>query len=115
MAKAPFPERIPGEIFLLEWDRDRDVFVLHVDDANYSSFNLGSDIQQIMQRFKMWDLEETGYAAIDLARSFGAAKAHIPTGRTAAVFARDDERKLPPMFKENEDEAHAGSVLRPHM
>jgi len=114
MAKAPVPVQLPGDIFVLEWHRDREIYVITVDDGNWSTFNLGSDVQKVMWHFRRWGLKDTGYAAIDIARSFGAAKAHIPTGRTAAVFDRDAELKAAPVFKEDSDDK-SRPVLRSHL
>lgn len=103
MAEAPLPDVLPGKLFALEWNRDRHVFILHLQDADFSSFNLGGDIPAIQVHFKRWGLKDVGYRAIDIAHEFGAAKASIEDGRVVAVFPRSGERKTKLIFEEPQD------------
>lgn len=103
MAEAPLPDVLPGKLFALEWSRDRHVFILHLQDADFSSFNLGGDITTVMGYFKRWKLKDVGYRAIDIAREFGAAKASIEDGRVVAVFPRSGERETKVIFEEPHD------------
>ena len=109
MAKAPLPVQLPGEFFVLEWNKLRETFILHVDDAEKSSYNLGSDVQIAMMRFRVWGLEDIGNRAIDIAREFGVAQA-IPKGnRVIPIFERFAYKSRPaPEFKE--DNGYAGTL-----
>jgi len=78
MPQAPWPEAFPGEFFVLSYDRDREVYLLVVDDEDGSSYNLGSGVPAIMQLMEQWGIKEVGYRAIDAAREFGMVQA-IPS------------------------------------
>ena len=110
MARAVLPSALPGKLFLLVWDRDRATFLLHVDDAEYSSYNLGSDIQAVRLQFKMWGVAEIGDRAIDVARELGAAKALLADGTVAAVLKRANERDQQVKFEEDDD---GGAIALP--
>jgi hypothetical protein len=103
MAEAPLPDKLPGKLFALEWNRDRLVFILHVQDADFSSFNLGGDFPTVQGHFKRWGLKEVGYRAIDVAREFGGAKASLEDGRVVPVFPRASARKSKVKFEEPHD------------
>lgn len=74
------PSKLPGRFFVLTFDREDRVFVLHVDDADKSTYDLGTedDIGEMRLAFRL-----RGYDAnsvdrwIDLAHEFGAAQ-YIP-------------------------------------
>lgn len=68
--KAPLPKELPGDWFVLGYDRDRDTHILVVDDEDGSSYNLGHDVQKVMRQFELWGLKEFGNRAIDAAREF---------------------------------------------
>jgi len=106
---------LPGEIFLLEWKRDRDTYIIHVDDADYSSYELGGDIQQLMLQFRLWGKAEIGDRAIDTARCFCGASVHLPTGRVVPVFDRGEDRRRTVRFEEDEEHAGVGTTLQPHL
>ena len=112
MAEAPLPETLPGGFFVLEWDRDRHVFILHTQDEDFSSFNLGGDIQRVRFRFKMWKRKELGDRAIDVAHEFGACKASLEDGRVVALFERSRERHIE--FKEDDYAEGTLTSLRTH-
>lgn len=73
------PGPLPGRFFVLTWERDDQTFILHVDDEDKSTYDLGDDINEIRLAFRL-----RGYAQrtidewIDRAREFGAAQ-YIPT------------------------------------
>lgn len=115
MAEAPLPDALPGKLFALEWDRDRHVFILHLQDDDFSSFNLGGDIAAIQEHFKRWSLKDVGYRAIDVAHEFGAAKASIEDGRVVAVFKRAGERETKVKFEEPQDGATTLPGLRANL
>jgi hypothetical protein len=87
--KAPLPKELPGDFFLLEWNRDLQSFIIHLDDDDASSHNLGGNIQAVMMRFKLWGLKAIGNSAIDIAKEFGAAQAIPAQNRCRAVFDRE--------------------------
>jgi hypothetical protein len=91
---APLPERLPGAFFLLEYDRTTQRYTLRVDDDDATSYNLGSDIQAIMLRFRLWGHKDLGDRALDLAREFGAAQAIPGEDRVLALFNRTSDKKL---------------------
>ena len=115
MAKAPLPGKLPGVIFVLVWSRERETFILHIDDENYSSFNVGGDIADIQMHFKLWGYGDLGNRAIDMAREFGAAKASLTTGRVVALFDRGRDRQPTAKFEEEGDARGTLPSLRSHM
>lgn len=83
--RAPVPSLLPGSFFVLEYDRESDAFTLRVDDEDYSTYDLGSDIAELQILFRMCKSEVT-YAKlqpqqidrmIDIAREFRMAQ-YIP-------------------------------------
>ncbi len=89
--KAPLPASLPGDFFLVEYDRTRGRYILHLDNEDEESYDLGSDIQAMMRQFERWGLYSIGCEAIDRAREFGLAQA-IPgeTTRDDRVIALHD-------------------------
>jgi hypothetical protein len=97
VADVKFPTKLPGLFFILEWDRDRELFVLHVDDGDGSSYAIGRNADPVaaaMFQFKLWGLQDVGTAAIDMAREFGAAKVMLNDGRVVALFNRDKNARV---------------------
>jgi hypothetical protein len=89
-AKAPLPPSLPGEFFVVLYDRDAETYTIVVDDETNSSYNLGVGVEPAMRYFRFLDrimhttpnppqadLVVTGYRAIDIAREFGAAAASL--------------------------------------
>ncbi len=108
MSQSPLPYPIPGEFFVLLFDRDVRSYTLFVDDAAHSSYNLGDDIQSIMAYFRMLGLIDLGNSAIDLAREFGASQV-VPSENR--VFRVDSQpQRGTPEFK-FEDATEAGVFL----
>jgi hypothetical protein len=107
--KAPLPESLPGEYFLMEYDRSRGRYILHLDNDDEESFDLGSDVQEMMRQFERWNLYSIGCEAIDRAREFGVAQA-IPgeTTRDDRVIALHNRsrkgREL--KFRDGEEKRH---------
>jgi hypothetical protein len=89
MANAPLPTTIPGSFFVLEWDRPYERYVLHLDDEEGSSHNLGSNIPEIMMRFRIWGLERLTDRMMGMAREFGAVQVIPDEDKVAAVISRD--------------------------
>lgn len=107
--KAPLPESLPGDFFLMEYDRSRGRYILHLDNDDEESFDLGSDVQEMMRQFERWGRYSIGCEAIDRAREFGLAQA-IPgeTARDDRVIALHDRpgkgREL--MFRDGKEKRH---------
>lgn len=78
--RAPVPTELPGQFFVVEFDREDRSYVLHLDDEGKSTFQLGEDVEQACAVFVA-----RGYPArlvhdmIDRAREFGACQ-YIPSG-----------------------------------
>ena len=89
MARAPLPDELPGTFFVLEWDRARECFILHIDDEDGSSYNLGNVIETVMMRFRIWGLPRIGNRAIDAAREFGVVQVLPEEDRIINLINRD--------------------------
>jgi len=107
------PPTLPGDFFLLEWDRDRGVFIIHVDDEDHSTYRLASKVSDAMLRFRMWGIADIGNRAIDIAAEFGVAQAMLKDGRVFAEMERGTPRRVLVKFEEHDDGRHARSSLRP--
>lgn len=76
--RAPIPDKLPGQFFLVEFDREEREYVLHIDDEARSTYALGDDVDQVRAQFI-----SRGYPAdrvndlVDRAREFGACQ-YIP-------------------------------------
>lgn len=101
---VPLPEQLPGAFFVLVWERDEERFVLYVDDADQSSYQLGSDIARIMMLFRLRGLKDIGNRSIDIAKEFGAAQAIPAQDRVIPIYDRNPRRAL--VWKE--EESYAG-------
>lgn len=96
MSKATLPETLPGRYYVLEWKAGfvgnspaiGKRFVLTIDDANHSSYNLGTDVQKVMMQFRIWGQYDLGCKAIDIAKEFGACQVIPSQNRTLAIFDR---------------------------
>lgn len=90
----PLPEKLPGDFFVLEFDRDRERFTLIVDDADETSYNLGNDIQKVMMRFRVWGLVLLGDRVIDIAKEFGACQGIPSQDRAIPLYERPAAKAL---------------------
>ena len=87
--RPPLPRKLPGEFFVLEWDKFRGRFLLYVDDEERSSYDMGGNIQIIMRQFRqLWELDIIADRAIDTAKEFGKAQAILHDGRVIALYDR---------------------------
>lgn len=89
MARAPLPDELPGTFFVLEWDRACECYILHIDDKDGSSYNLGSVIEIVMMRFRVWGFPRIGNRAIDAAREFGVVQVLPKEDRIINLIDRD--------------------------
>lgn len=90
--EPPFPDELPGEFCVIEYQRDYERYVLIVDNESMSSYDLGNDIEFVLTQFKRWGRKPLLSKTLDLAREFGAAQAIFSDGRTIALFDRNDRR-----------------------
>lgn len=90
-AKATLPRELPGSFFVLAWDRNREVFVLLVDDRDGSNYNLGGDIQVAMTHFEAWGHKDIGCRALDAAYEFGMVQA-IPAENRVIQLTEPPDR-----------------------
>lgn len=84
--RAPVPAVLPGEFFVLEFERGSTAFLLHVDDEDRSTYDLGDEIAELRILFRTRTNAVTGGPLqpemidrmIDIARELGMAQ-YIPT------------------------------------
>lgn len=118
MPRAPLPKSLPGLFFVLEFDRLRGKFILHVDDEEENSYDLSGDVPMMMRQFELWGLGRLGTLSIDIAKEFGAVQT-IPTqARTIPLYDKAAFQK--PVLKfgdEGEETNHARTLprLRPSL
>ena len=113
--RAPLPKVLPGDFFVLAWDRDREVFTLVVDDADESDYNLGGDIQKVMRHFDSWKLKEIGYRAIDAAHEWGMVQV-IPTeDRIIRLSGRDPVDTVSGRLQALEEQEHGNVRHLPNL
>jgi hypothetical protein len=86
--RVPFPDKLPGEFFVIVRDRSREKYILYVDDAEHSSFELPKEMRQVLDLFKRWNVFQIGTRAHDMAREFGAAQAILGTDRVVALYKK---------------------------
>jgi len=98
---APLPERLPGEFFVLTYDRDSQVYTLFVDDAQESSYKLGN-LETARLRFKVWGLRDFGDRCLDQAREFKEVQGIWSQGRVINLFDRKDRRNV--FVQDDEDD-----------
>lgn len=96
MAKAPLPDKMPGEFFVMVYDREFKEYTLFVDDATRSSYKLGSDIQAIMRYLKRIGVYDLGCRALDVAREFMTVQAVLADGRVMPIKPELPKTGLPP-------------------
>jgi hypothetical protein len=104
--KAPWPTSlIEYEFFVFVWNRDFGRFELYLDDEEHTSYDLGSNVQLIMDWLKRVGLYKLGCEGIDRAREFGAAQVipsqdrilalKNPTPKTKMLFKNDIDKERP--------------------
>lgn len=117
MAKAKFPDYIPGDFFVLVCEKSqpgvlivgasvgRFRFTLIVDDDDQSTYDLGSNLSVIFRRFELWGLGEIGREAIDRARNFGTVQVIPAQNRIINIFDRDG-KKIDPFKREKKEHGY---------
>lgn len=105
MAKAFPPRTIPGEFFVLAYDRYDQTYTLFVDDGSHSSYNLGNDIESVMRYFKVINVAELGNRAIDLAKEFGASQCVPSEDRVFRINTTPQRGESPLKFRDEADTA----------
>ncbi|RKX65559.1 MAG: hypothetical protein DRP42_04545 [Tenericutes bacterium] len=112
MAKAPLPKFIPGDFFVLTYTRGSGRYVLHLDDADGSSYNLGSNVDFILRQFELWGYEGIARDAIDRARTFRTVQVIPEQNRIINLFERPNERKRN-VFDNDKDKRNAKFIALP--
>lgn len=110
--KPKLPETLPGEFFVLVRDHDRERYTLIVDDADRTSYNLGSDIGRLMIQFRIWNLGPLGDNVIDLAKEFGACQGIPRENKAVPVFERpsDKARQTQRIDFSKEESSYVGHI-----
>jgi hypothetical protein len=83
MSSAPLPDRLLDDqaFFVLCWEADAERMVLHIDDEDRSSYNLGGHPPDVLRLLIRWGLDEQlADRAIGQAREFSAVQV-IPAQR----------------------------------
>lgn len=114
--RAIVPAQLPGDFFLLEFNREVECFILHVDDGDGSTYDLGDDVANIQALLCTRTTASTGVllqpdcidGMIDIARELGMSQ-YIPTpgelvaDRVLSHVPRD-ARNQGPQFDEDQNE-----------
>lgn len=117
------PEVLPGDFFVLEFSRVDDTFLLHVDDGDRSTYDLGDEVAalQVLLHTRTNAVNGGPFQpelidrTIDIARELGMAQ-YIPTkgelveDRVLSIVPRDVKRGL--KFDEDEDQKNWLHQLR---
>lgn len=114
--RAPVPEQMPGEFFVLEYDREGEGFTLHVDDEDHSTYDLGNDIAELQVLFRTRRTQDGAPLQprqigqmIDIARELGMAQ-YIPqqgelvADRVLSIVLRSAPKGLD--FNEQDEETN---------
>lgn len=122
--RAPVPSQLPGQFFVLEYDREAGAFRLHVDDADHSTYDLPDDSASLQTLFRALTtsagvpLQPTQIdRTIDIARELGMAQ-YIPTpgelveDRVLSIIPRGPSQQGL-QFDEDEDQESWLASLRP--
>jgi len=122
--RAPVPPQLPGDYFVLEFNRETEAFILHVDDGDGSTYDLGDDVAPLQALFCTRTNAATGMLLqparvdhmIDVARELGMAQ-YIPTpgelveDRVLSITPRNALTQGP-QFDEDENQSWLSSLRR---
>lgn len=111
-----WPKTLPGDFFVLTFDRETGNYDLIVDDIGVdhpepSSYKLGDDIETVMLYFRVIGLKELGNRAIDAAREFGQVQAIPSDGRVIRIPARGEPQRGNQREEMFNDESDADRVI----
>ena len=106
MAVAPLPRELPGVFFILVWEKDNERFILHTDDIDGSSYDMGNNLSFIALQLRLWGYAELAGRTIDTAREYGAVQVIPSQDRIIALFDRE-KLKVDVFDKENEHATYA--------
>lgn len=112
MPQAPLPETLPGDFFVLEYNTDTEVFVLHLDDEDGSSFRFGTlaTVPRMQTQFRLWGLDpKVTDRAIDAAKEFRSIQCVWSQDRVISLIDRNPENPL--VFKDGEEKRNAYAHL----
>lgn len=101
---VPLPVSLPGRFFVMLYTRSNQTFTLVVDDQDHSSYDLGTDIPDIMRQFRLWHLAVIGDSAVDIAKEFGKAQAIFSDGRVIPLTDAPTERNVAEELSRIEEE-----------
>lgn len=107
--RAPIPEQLPGQFFVVEFDREDQRYVLHVDDEGKSTFDLGDNIDVVRAQFigRGYPRERVN-DLLDRAREFGLCQ-YIPRDgehvedRVIQILPRDARTPVLRLFEDPSD------------
>jgi len=106
MPQVPIPSVFPGDFFVLSWDRDRETFLLELDDDAESSFDLGTDPARVVLLLRLRGFEKDfRETAVDYAREFGVAQCIPAQQRVIQIIPREAKQpalKFPDEEPEND-------------
>lgn len=122
--RAPVPAILPGQFFVLEYNREGEAYSLHVDDADRSTYDLGADAAELQMLLRTRVAEVDGGALqpskvdqlIDIAKEFGMAQ-YIPQvgglveDRVLPILPRDALHQTL-KFKDNDEDQRWTHGLR---
>jgi hypothetical protein len=98
------PDQLPGRYLVMKYNRETEAFVIVLDDADHSSYNLGSAVGPITIRMEnVWRLAPFFVTRImGMARTFKAVQAVFADQRIIALIERS-HRKINAFQHEVED------------
>ncbi len=103
--KAKLPYELPGRFFIIVYRRYAASYTIHMDAPDNPSYDLGSNMDEIVRRFRMWKQEELGCRAVDMAREFGKSQAIIKSARVLSLH-RHAAVKQPDVFDKPERKSY---------
>lgn len=96
--KAKMPERLGGRYFVIVYRKGGDAFTITLDDADKTSYNLGSDRSEIVRRFRFWGHEDLGCRCVDMAKEYGIAQAIFNGNRVRSLHRQQRALPRPDVF-----------------
>lgn len=103
------PDVLPGKFVVIEYQKDYERYLIHMDNKDRSSYDLGSNMEFILHQFAQWDKKKLLSDTLDLAKEFGAAQGIFEDGRTIAIFERGKD-KSQVVFRDGEEVRTSGYI-----
>ena len=103
-SQAPLPPSVPGRFYVIVRERMSGAFMLHLDDEDHSSFDLGDNIQVIMTKLRCMGIDpRVADDSIDYAKEFGGAQVIMEDGRVIPLKPEHTSAKtVQQMLREKE-------------